>query len=419
MLYRKVKKTGEELSVLGFGCMRVPQKRGRIDEKRATRQIRSAIDRGVNYLDTAMLYHLGANEPFLGRALRDGYRERINLATKLPPGAVKTRPDMDRLLDAQLDMLRTDRIDYYLLHGIDGQSWNKIRELGALEFLDKAKEDGRIRYAGFSFHGDIDSFKEIVDAYDWEVCLIQYNYLDEHNQAGTEGLKYAAGKGLGVIIMEPLRGGNLTGRIPPAVQAIWDEADVKRSPAEWALRWIWNHPEVTVVLSGMNREDHIEENLRIADEAHPESLSDKELSIVNRAAETYRGLMKAGCTGCRYCMPCPAGVDIPTCFDIYNGSHIFGDKQVARVLYLLRLGGVGDSGKAAYASMCEHCGTCEEVCPQHLPVQALLEDVAKDFEGRGSKAVARLVSLFLGVPRWRAFRRARRVEKRKTFSSRS
>jgi predicted aldo/keto reductase-like oxidoreductase len=419
MLYRKVKKTGEELSVLGFGCMRVPQKRGRIDEKRATRQIRSAIDRGVNYLDTAMLYHLGANEPFLGRALRDGYRERINLATKLPPGAVKTRPDMDRLLDAQLDMLRTDRIDYYLLHGIDRESWNKIRELGALEFLDKAKEDGRIRYAGFSFHGDIDSFKEIVDAYDWEVCLIQYNYLDEHNQAGTEGLKYAAGKGLGVIIMEPLRGGNLTGRIPPAVQAIWDEADVKRSPAEWALRWIWNHPEVTVVLSGMNREDHIEENLRIADEAHPESLSDKELEIVNRAAETYRGLMKAGCTGCRYCMPCPAGVDIPTCFDIYNGAHIFGDKQVARVLYLLRLGGVGDSGKAAYASMCEHCGTCEEVCPQHLPVQALLEDVAKDFEGRGSKAVARLVSLFLGVPRWRAFRRARRVEKRKSFSSRS
>ena len=419
MLYRKVKKTGEELSVLGFGCMRVPQKRGRIDEKRATRQIRSAIDRGVNYLDTAMLYHLGANEPFLGRALRDGYRERINLATKLPPGAVKTRPDMDRLLDAQLDMLRTDRIDYYLLHGIDGESWNKIRELGALEFLDKAKEDGRIRYAGFSFHGDIDSFKEIVDAYDWEVCLIQYNYLDEHNQAGTEGLKYAAGKGLGVIIMEPLRGGNLTGRIPPAVQAIWDEADVKRSPAEWALRWIWNHPEVTVVLSGMNREDHIEENLRIADEAHPESLSDKELEIVNRAAETYRGLMKAGCTGCRYCMPCPAGVDIPTCFDIYNGAHIFGDRQVARVLYLLRLGGVGDSGKAAYASMCEHCGTCEEVCPQHLPVQALLEDVAKDFEGRGSKAVARLVRLFLGVPRWRAFRRARRMEKRKSFSSRS
>ena len=419
MLYRKVKKTGEELSVLGFGCMRVPQKRGRIDEKRATRQIRSAIDRGVNYLDTAMLYHLGANEPFLGRALRDGYRERINLATKLPPGAVKTRPDMDRLLDAQLDMLRTDRIDYYLLHGIDRESWNKIRELGALEFLDKAKEDGRIRYAGFSFHGDIDSFKEIVDAYDWEVCLIQYNYLDEHNQAGTEGLKYAAGKGLGVIIMEPLRGGNLTGRIPPAVQAIWDEADVKRSPAEWALRWIWNHPEVTVVLSGMNREDHIEENLRMADEAHPESLSDKELEIVNRAAETYRGLMKAGCTGCRYCMPCPAGVDIPTCFDIYNGAHIFGDRQVARVLYLLRLGGVGDSGKAAYASMCEHCGTCEEVCPQHLPVQALLEDVAKDFEGRGSKAVARLVSLFLGVPRWRAFRRARRVEKRKSFSPRS
>jgi len=419
MLYRKVKKTGEELSILGFGCMRLPQKRGRIDEKRATRQVRSAIDQGVNYIDTAMMYHMGSSEPFLGRALADGYRERINLATKLPPGMVDARADMDRLLSAQLDMLRTDRIDYYLLHGIDGKSWNKMRRLGAPEFLDKAKADGRIRFAGFSFHGDIDAFKEIVDAYDWEICLIQYNYLDEHNQAGTAGLTYAAGKGMGVIIMEPLRGGNLSRRVPTAVQAIWDEADVKRSPAEWALRWVWNHPEVTVVLSGMNRDDHIEENLRIADEAHPESLSDEELEIVNKAVETYRGLMKAGCTGCRYCVPCPAGVDIPMCFDIYNGAHVFGDKIVASVLYPLRLGGIGDSGKAAYASLCEHCGTCEEVCPQHLPIQALLEDVAKDFEGWGTKAVARLVNLFLGVSRWRAFRRARQVEKQKSFFSRS
>ncbi len=414
MLYRTVRKTGDELSILGFGCMRLPQKRGRIDEKRAARQVRSAIDRGLNYVDTAMPYHMGSSEPFLGRALADGYRERVRLATKLPPGLVQTRADMDRLLSAQLDMLRTDRIDYYLLHGLDGDSWNRMKNLGALEFLDKAKADGRIRFGGFSFHADIDVFREIVDAYDWEICLIQYNYLDEQNQAGTEGLRYAAGKGLGVIVMEPLRGGNLGGKVPPAVQAVWDEAPVRRSPAEWALRWVWDHPEVTVVLSGMNREDHIEENLRIAGQAHPGSLSDDERALVRRAAETYKGLMKVGCTGCRYCMPCPAGVDIPACFEIYNNLHLFGERSVAKVLYLLRLGGLESSGTPSYASLCERCGACEEACPQHLAVQALLQDVAGEFEGRGSKFLARAVNLFMGIVRWRAYRRARRIESRRS-----
>ena len=358
MLYRKMKKTGDELSILGFGCMRLPQKRGRIDEKRATRQIRFAIDQGVNYLDTAVPYHMGASEPFLGRALTDGYREKIKLATKLPPGSVKTREEMDRVLNGQLDRLKTDRIDYYLLHGLNGESWKKMKQLGARKFLDKAKSHGRICYAGFSFHGDIDAFKDIVDAYDWEFCQIQYNYLDENNQAGTEGLKYAASKGLGVIIMEPLRGGNLAGKVPPAVQAIWDNAEIKRSPAEWGLRWIWNHPEATVILSGMNREDHIEENLRIAGEAYPESLSDKELQLLSRVVDTYQGLMKAGCTGCRYCMPCPSGVDIPTCFEYYNSSHVFGDKLTAKAMYLIRLGGVGGA-TASHASLCQDCGECE------------------------------------------------------------
>jgi len=416
MLYRTMKKTGDELSILGFGCMRLPQKRGRIDEKRATRQIRFAIDQGVNYLDTAVPYHMGASETFLGRALTDGYREKIKLATKLPPGSIKTREEMDMVLNGQLDRLKTESIDYYLLHGLNGETWNKIKQLGACEFLDKAKADGRIGYAGFSFHGDIDAFKDIVDAYDWEFCQIQYNYLDENNQAGTEGLKYASEKGLGVIIMEPLRGGNLSGKVPPAVQAIWDDAETKRSPAEWGLRWIWNHPEVTVVLSGMNREDHIEENLRIAGEAHPESLSDKELQLVGRVVGQYQSLMKVGCTGCRYCMPCPSGVDIPSCFEYYNRRHVFGDKITPKVMYLVQLGGVGVGGgvTASYASLCQKCGECEENCPQHLPIPELLEDVAGEFEGRGFKVLGWILKFLINdLPRWLVLRRARQVEKRR------
>ena len=412
MQYRTMGRTGDKLSVLGFGAMRVPQKRGRIDEARATRQIRYAIDQGVNYVDTAMLYHMGANEPFLGRALADGYRQKVKLATKPLLSAIKTREDMDRVLKAQLAMLRTDYIDYYLFHGLNGQVWKRMRDLGGRDFMDKAKADGRIRFAGFSFHGDIDAFKEIVDDYDWDACLIQYNYLDENNQAGTEGLKYAAAKGLGVAVMEPLRGGNLAGRLPPAVQAIWDEAEIKRSPAEWALRWVWNHPEVTVVLSGMNREDHIRENLRIADEALPNSLSEKELALVSRVAETYRGLMKSGCTGCRYCMPCPSGVDIPSCFEIHNSAHIFGNIQVQRVMYLLRLGGLDEAAESSLASQCVECGECEKKCPQELPVSELLKDVAKDFEGRGTKAIMRFLSSFFAFQGWLFMRRARSAEKR-------
>ena len=266
MLYRTMGKTGDRLSILGYGTMRLPEKNGRIDEARAARQIRHAIDSGVNFVDTAFPYHLGGSEPFLGRALADGYRERVKLCTKLPPWSVRTRGDMDAILNSQLKRLRTGHIDYYLVHSLDGTNWKKMLKLGVLSFLDQAKEDGRIIHAGFSFHGDIASFKKIVDAYDWDVCLIQYNYLDEHNQAGTEGMRYAAEKGMGVMVMEPLRGGNLSKRPPRRIQEIWDGAPVRRSPAEWALRWVWNHPEVTLLLSGMNDEAHIAENLRIADE---------------------------------------------------------------------------------------------------------------------------------------------------------
>ncbi len=305
MLYRKMPKNGDELSILGFGCMRLPVQEGKIDEARAIRQIRQAIDSGVNYLDTAWPYHAGESEVLLGKALQDGYRDRVRVATKLPSWMITNRDDMDRYLDAQLKKLQTDHIDYYLLHALNGTLWDTLKPLGVLDFLEQAKQDGRIVNAGFSFHGLADEFTRIVDAYPWVFCQIQYNYLDENYQAGTAGLRHAAEKGLGVVVMEPLRGGNLAAATPPpAVQTIWDEAAVKRTPAEWALRWIWNLPEVTLILSGMNDEAQIEENLAIAGTAEANTLTQEELDLVARASRTYQELMKVGCTGCGYCMPC-------------------------------------------------------------------------------------------------------------------
>ena len=381
MLYREMPGNGDRLSVLGFGCMRLAEKDGTIDEERAMQQVRYAIDHGVNYIDTAWPYHAGQSEPFVGRALADGYRDRVKLATKLPSWMVNKRDDMDQFLNAQLEKLRTDHIDYYLPHCLVGDLWDKIETLGITDFLDQAKADGRIVNAGFSFHGSAAEFTRIVDAYAWDFCQIQYNYLDEENQAGTKGLEYAAAQGLDVIVMEPLRGGNLASPVPEAIEAIWNESDVKRTPAEWALRWGWNRPEVTVVLSGMNDEAHIAENLKIASQAHPHSLTDGELQRVRRAEQTYRQLMKAGCSGCRYCGPCPAGVSIPVCLELYNNLHMFGHVDEAKFMYAARLSGTITGGKPGYASQCVRCGQCLEKCPQHLDIPSLLESVAAELEG--------------------------------------
>jgi hypothetical protein len=263
-----------------------------------------------------------------------------------------------------------------------------MHSLGVLEFMEHAKQDGRIVYAGYSFHGDKYVFKDIADAYGWDFCQIQYNYLDENNQAGTEGLKYAAFKRMGVIVMEPLLGGSLSMRVPAEVKVLFEQAPIKRSPAEWALRWVWDHPEVTVVLSGMNREDHIDENLRIADQALPNSLTPKELEIIEQAKEIYKRLIKVACTGCRYCMPCPHGVEIPFCFEAYNNLSMFGDKIGSQIKYLLRTNG-------AYASLCQECSECEEICPQHLPISELLKDVAREFEDSRFKPLLAMMKKIL------------------------
>ena len=408
MLYRKIEKNGDELSILGYGCMRLPQTNkgepgfsfGKIDEDRARNQIYGAIEKGVNYIDTAMMYHNGASETFLGKILSNGYRDKIHLTSKLLHVYVKTREDMDRLLNSQLAKLKTDHLDYYFLHALNRNVWDRLKSLGALDFLEAAKKDQRIKDTGFSYHGDPETFKEIIDAYDWPVCQIQYNYLDELNQAGKQGLKYAAKKNVGVIVMEPLRGGKLAGKIPEAVKEIWEEADHKRTPAEWALRWVWNHPEISVVLSGMNEEEHVEENIRIANEGFPRSLSESELKLIDRVKKRYNELMKIGCTGCNYCMPCPNGINIPSCFDYYNSGYLFDNKFMCNMLYLSFI------PDHELASKCQNCGECEEKCPQKLPIQQHLAQVAKEFEGRRSKTISWLWEKGLNFQRWKELRAA-------------
>jgi predicted aldo/keto reductase-like oxidoreductase len=360
--------------------MRFPVKRRRIDEKLAERQILRAMERGVNYYDTAHPYHNGKSEPFLGNVLaKNNCRDTVKIATKLPHWRASSKEDMHRLLDGQLAKLKTDRIDYYLIHALNGELWETATRNGVLEFMDDALKEGKIINAGFSFHGLSEDFKVIVDAYDWTFCQIQYNFLDTQNQAGTAGLEYAASKDMAVIIMEPLRGGNLAKTPPPSVQKIWARADHKKTPAAWSLGWIWNHPEVTVILSGMNDDAHIDENLKLAEKALPNALSDEEVALVEAAAAEFRNVMRIGCTGCQYCMPCPNGVNIPGCFDGYNAWHAFKDKS-AKLMYLFQNGGMV-TAKPTLASMCVQCEKCLPKCPQNLPIPDLLKEVEADMEG--------------------------------------
>ncbi len=382
MLYRKFGKTKEMVSALGFGCMRLPiigTDPTNIDEEKATNMIRHAIDAGVNYIDTAYPYHGtgftrgGASELFVARALKDGYRQKVKLATKLPSWLIKTREDMDKYLNEQLERLETDSIDFYLVHSLNENVWPVVKEAGVSEFLEQAIKDGRIKYAGFSFHDQIGLFKEIVDYYDWSFCQIQYNYLDEKYQAGREGLEYAAKKGLGIVIMEPLRGGNIVNLPKEAIEII-DKADVKRTPAEWGLRWVWNHPEVSVVLSGMTTMDHVTENIKVAQEAEANSLTAKELDIVDKVKNLFEERIKVNCTGCAYCMPCPAGINIPGCFSSYNDHWVFDATPAAKKTYELR------SSLTAPASKCVECGKCESHCPQGIPIRTELKNVKELFE---------------------------------------
>ncbi len=392
---RRLPGTDDELPILGFGAMRLPERDGKIDRENAIRIIRHAIDQGIVYIDTSWTYHDGESEIVVGEALRDGYREKVRIATKMPQWLVTCREDMDRFLALQMEKLGTRHIDFYLVHALTGGHWERLVRLGIGDFLETAKADGRISYAGFSFHDTFHSFREIIDGYSWDFCQIQYNYLDENTQAGTGGLKYAAERGIGVFVMEPLRGGSLVKRIPPAVTAIFAKSDLTRTPAAWALRWIWDHPEVTMVLSGMNEIVQIDENRQTASEGYPCSLTGEEHDVIRQVSETYKNLMIIPCTSCRYCMPCPYGVNIPECFDLYNSAHIFDitGRYTYRHIYETHHVFLNQSG----ASLCKKCGGCEKKCPQKIPIRDYLEQVRLEFEGPDIGLIGRIMEFIRSI----------------------
>ncbi len=384
MKYRKFGNIDWQVSVLGFGSMRLPlsgKKPEEIDESLAIRMIRYGIDHGINYVDTAYPYHNGRSEIVVGKALSDSYREKVKLATKMPTWLVKTQQDMDRYLSEQLQKLQTDHIDFYLLHALDKDRWQNLKRLKVFEWAERQIRKGRILHLGFSFHDELPLFKEIVDGYDkWTFCQIQYNYMDTKFQAGTEGLRYASSKGLAVVIMEPIAGGMLAVQPPKDIQAIWDEAKKKRTPAEWALQWVWNHPEVSVVLSGMSNIDHVIENVKSADRSGAQILSQRELELIEKVKSKYLDYGFIGCTGCKYCIPCPQGVEIPEIFSLYN-----------QYFAITREGGNGEEIIERYseaippekgAKICAKCGECEEKCPQRLPIREALNRAYWVFENQ-------------------------------------
>lgn len=379
MLYRKLGKTDEMVSILGFGCMRFPVKEGgdmsQIDEDKSIKMLRYAIDKGVNYLDTAYPYHgsgmeeAGMSEPFLAKVIKDGYREKVKIATKLPVWLVETREDMDKYLDEQLKRLEIETIDFYLLHSLNKNVWERMKSLGVDEFLDRAIAQGKIKHAGFSYHDGPEYFNEIIDYYDFSFCQIQFNYLDEDYQAGLAGLNYAYKRGLGIVIMEPLRGGKLVENLPGKLEEVFKNADIEKRPVEWALSWLWDHEEISTVLSGMSNLEQVVENVEIASRSKANSLTKAEKEIIEEAKKILKENIKVNCTECKYCMPCPQGVNIPKNFSIYNDYYLFGDKDSYFKI-----------DEEARAANCIGCGICENHCPQNIDIINEMDNIRTLFE---------------------------------------
>jgi len=377
MKYRSFGKLNWKVSALGFGAMRLPvigHDAARINEPEATKMIRYAVDHGVNYVDTAYPYHGGNSEALVGKALNDGYREKVKLATKMPTWLISSQQDMDKYLEEQLTRLKTD-IDFYLLHGLTKERWQKLKTLDVANWAEKKIDEGKFKHLGFSFHDEYDVFKGIIDGYkDWALCQIQYNYADADYQAGTRGLRYAASKGLAVVVMEPVAGGRLAIKPPKPIQDMWSEARVRRTQAEWALLWVWNHPEVSIALSGMSTMQQVKENVRTASHSGINRLTREELSFVNQVALGYKKTGFIGCTGCRYCQPCPEGVNITEIISLYNEYYVENMSDAVKAKYWEHI------TPESHAKRCASCGKCEELCPQQLPIRDILRRVAWIFE---------------------------------------
>jgi predicted aldo/keto reductase-like oxidoreductase len=382
MLYRELGSTGIKVSILGYGCMRLPTKGqyGPIDKVEATKALDYAIDHGVNYLDTAYPYHGnsfdegGESEVFLGEYLEEsGRREEIHLATKLPVWLLEDTKDMDIYLENQLRRLQTDQIEFYLLHSVKEKHWFNLEDMGIFEFLDSAREDGRIKYVGFSSHDETHFFQEVLDAYEWDLCQFQYNYLDINVQAGYEGLKYADEKGVGVVVMEPLKGGILVQHTPPEVEKVWEKAPKYRKPVEWAFRYLWDIPQVDLVLSGMSNLNQVIENIEIAKEGYPNSLIPEEQEIMETVQSIYHEKIMVDCSACGYCMPCPSGINIPKCLSYLNQAAMLHDKSEVEVQYFFML------NETERASNCIECGLCVEICTQKIQIPEMLKEVKKLF----------------------------------------
>ena len=375
MKYR-LDKYGNKISALGFGCMRLPQTAGIINKQEAEKQIMAAYRNGVNYFDTAFIYP--GSESAIGEIFeKNKIRDKINIATKLPHYLIKSRDGAEKTFNEELKRLRTTWVDYYLMHMLtDVKTWNRLVQIGIKDWIEEKKREGKIKQIGFSYHGNSEEFCKLIDAYDWDFCMIQYNYLDEFSQAGRKGLQYAHSKGIPVMIMEPLRGGKLVNKLPLEAKRIFATEGKRYSPAAWSFRWLWNQPEVTCVLSGMNSMDMVMDNIKTASTASVGDLSESDMKMLKRVVRAINGKMKVGCTGCRYCIPCPKGVDIPGCFAAYNRRYTEG-KFWGLIDYTICTALRRD---ASGASNCVGCGKCELHCPQTIPVRHMLKQVEKEFE---------------------------------------
>ena len=375
MKYRKFHDE-KELSLLGFGTMRLPllaDESGAIDEDEAIKMIRKAIDGGVTYMDTAYLYHGGTSEVVLGKALKDGYREKVVVADKMPVWVMKGPEEMQELFDTQLQRLDTDCIDMYLIHNIAQTSWDTIKEFKMYDFLCEKRAEGKIKYIGFSYHGDVPGlFEEVIDSHPWDFCQIQLNYMDKNIQAGLKGYEYAYSKGIPVVVMEPLKGGKLTEKIPPTVEKYWAELDSNRTPANWAFSWVADLPGVMTILSGMSKMEQLDENLQIFADLEPNSLSAEELEIIEKVSDEYNKLISFSCTGCKYCLPCPQGLDIPRIINMRNSWDLYFGVETLKNEFKMFVKPV--------PSECIDCKECVEKCPQHLDIPRAMKECAEIYE---------------------------------------